>query len=422
MLPPVSLSNPFSYRAGIAIILGVFFAIAMLATQPAHAQTYTVLHTFNWQPDGAFPYAGLTRGPDATFYGTTCQGGAGPLDSGFGVVYSIVDRAPEPIFTVLHHFHEVDGSCPVNRVVFGPDGALYGTTRFGGEFVGRNYPGWGTVFRLQPPPPLCVACGWSETVLYRFRGGSDGGNPEGDLIFDQAGNLYGTATQGGANRYGAVFQLHPSNGGWVENVLYSFTGFLDGGSPASGVILDEAGNLYGTAAGGSHQLGIIFELSPSGSGWTETVLHDFTGMMDDGAQPQAGLIPDIAGNLYGTTTLGGTENAGVAYELTPSNGPWIYQTLHSFTFLQSPSAGPADALFRDGAGNLYGTEIRNPAGLGGIFKLANSTWSEMDLHVFQTCDQGCEPTGSVLVDEHGNLYGTALTGSNFPGVIWKITP
>jgi uncharacterized repeat protein (TIGR03803 family) len=413
------ISDSSVSRPGMAFAQILFYAVIMVVAQSTQAQTYTVLHTFTGGPDGGFPYAGLTKDQTGTLYGTACEGG-----TGFGVVYSIVDGAAGTTFTVIHTFHESDGSCPVNKVIFGPDGALYGTTRYGGELSSRGYPGWGTIFRLQPPPPSCsrTNCEWSEAVLYRFQGHSDGGNPEGDLIFDQAGNIYGTATQGGMSGRGAVFQLHPSNGGWAENVLYSFTGGFDGGSPGSGVILDEAGNLYGTTlSGGPFQQGVVFDLSPDGSGWTEQVLHGFQGT-NDGAQPGGGLIPGPTGNLYGATTSGGAENVGVTYELVRSNGSWEYQILHSFTFSQPPGGGPEDTLFRDGAGNLYGSATFNPSGQGSIFKLASGTWTETELHVFDSCSEGCEPTGSVILDDHGNIYGTTLTGSGVVGSVWKITP
>lgn len=396
-------------------ILSILFSL-IICWSSASAQTYTVLHAFTGGRDGGFPYAGLTKGQSDTFYGTTCQGGIGV---GYGVVYSITNSAAGVSFTVIHRFDGLDGNCPVNKVIFGPDGALYGTTRYGSLTAGGL--GWGTVFRLQPPPATCNLgdCEWSETVLYRFQGQNDGGNPEGDLIFDRAGNIYGTATQGGIYHYGLVFQLHPANGRWVESVLYTFTGFGDGGSPGSGVILDAAGNLYGTAGGGPNQLGVVFELSPSGSGWTESVLHGFTG--NDGAQPDGGLVSDGAGNLYGATAEGGPENVGVAYELTPSGGTWIYQTLHSFTFSLPPGGGPEDALLRDEAGNLYGSQVDNPSGSGGIFKLAAGDWTETDIHVFESCSDGCNPTGSVTLDEHGNILGTTLA-SEGAGVVWEITP
>ena len=418
MARPVKVfsSTHFSHGLGLTVLI-----VALFAAQALYAQTYTVVHSFTDGPDGGFPYTGLTKAGSNTFYGTACSGGGGG-GTGSGVVYKIVNRNGGTVFTVLHAFSGSDGSCPQGRVIVGPDGALYGTTSAGGTPPPDH--GWGTVFRLQPPPTPCraVDCPWSETVLYRFQGQADGYDPRGDLVFDRDGNIYGTAMEGGAGGYGVVFQLHLSNGAWTANVLHSFTADHDGGWPASGVILDAAGNLYGTAVlGGQYGKGVIFELSSTGSGWTEQILHKFSGWMGDGDTPGGGLIVDRAGNLYGNTTMGGTLDAGAFYELTLSNGVWTYQTLHSFTFTQYPTAGPEATPVMDRAGNVYGTTYYNPAGHGGVFQLANGTWNQADLYVFD-CSQGCEPTGSVILDDEGNLYGTTLTGGSTTGEIWKITP
>jgi len=269
-------------------------------------------------------------------------------------------------------------------------------------------------------------------VLYRFQGGTDGKYPGlSDLVFDPAGNLYGTALAAGQGSCydqgpgcGVVFKLVPSHGSWTQTVLYSFAGGTDGAFPNSGVTLDQAGNLYGTTAtGGADQLGVVYELSANGSGWTETVLHNFSGTISDGAVG-AGVIFDAFGNLYGATLKGGSGNAGVVYQLTSSNGSWSYQTLYSFTF-NLQAGGATDRLTLDGAGNLYGTTTFDPQGGGGVFKLANGSWAETDLYDFDySCDTGCSPDGSVIFDEAGNIYGTTQVhgpGNSF-GTVFEITP
>ena len=180
------------------------------------------------------------------------------------------------------------------------------------------------VYSLSPPATGCktALCPWTETILYQFTGGSDGSNPGGNLTFDRAGNLYGTTPYGGAFGQGTVFKLTPSNGGWTESVLHSFTGGSDGEQPNGGVILDEAGNLYGTTweGGGSGcwgpGCGTVFQLTPSGSGWKENILYSFQ-YGTDGGYPIGGLIFDPSGNLYGTTTSGGSGGGGTVFELSP---------------------------------------------------------------------------------------------------------
>jgi uncharacterized repeat protein (TIGR03803 family) len=412
-----------------AFALALLCVLTMIATQRAKAQTYTVLHNFSGNQDGGYPYAGLTRDRAGNLYGTDF----GVLHGNDGVVYRLVNvnKSGGPLFSVLYAFTgnsdgNSDGQRPQSRVIFGPDGALYGTTSSGGTSTPTCPYGCGTVFKLQPPPTFCptVNCEWIETVLYRFQGGSDGEGPGfGDLAFDQAGNIYGTTEYGGTDGAGTVFQLHLSNGGWTESVLYTFTGGSDGGSPYSGVTIDQAGNLYGTTFyGGSHGFGVVYELSPVGSAWTETVLYTFQDTTNDGAYPAGGLISDPAGNFYGATANGGADNVGVAYELSPSNGGWVYQTLHSFTYTYQ-GGGPLDTLFRDTAGNLYGSATYNPYGFGGIFELANGNWTETGLANFGSCNSGCDPVGNVILDEQGNVYGTTLSGGS-PGVgtVWEITP
>jgi uncharacterized repeat protein (TIGR03803 family) len=244
------------------------------------------------------------------------------------------------------------------------------------------------------------------------------------LTFDQAGNIYGTTTTGGTRDAGVVFQLHPSNGGWTESVLYSFTGHADGAYPQSGVVLDQAGNLYGTTLYGGLQFGVVYKLSPHVSQWTESVLYEFQRSMNDGGDPVGGLIFDEAGNLYGATSSGGTFGVGVAYELTLSAGSWIYQTLHNFTFGGYEGGGPWDSLFRDAVGNLYGTQTYNPNGQGNVFKLTSGDWTETDLYDFVIfCPGGCDPIGSVVLDQQGNIYGATFSaGPNHLGVVWEISP
>ncbi len=209
------------------------------------------------------------------------------------------------------------GGYPFAGLIFDSAGNLYGTTRYDGSS------GWGVVFELTPR----ANDQWVETVLYSFTGGADGSTPYAGLIFDGAGNIYGTTSAGGnltctylPDSCGVVFELTPSaSGPWIETILYSFTGGSDGANPNAGLIFDSGGNLYGTTLYGGNQNndGVVFALTPSASGqWTETVLQAFTGG-NDGARPYDGLILDSANNLYGTAFAGGSASSGVVFELTP---------------------------------------------------------------------------------------------------------
>jgi uncharacterized repeat protein (TIGR03803 family) len=273
-------------------------------------------------------------------------------------------------------------------------------------------------------------------VLYLFTG-SDGASPAGgDLLFDQNGSIYGT-TQSGGSGFGTVYKLTSSMNGWAESVLYSFHGSGgDGTRPYGGVVFDQAGNLYGTTvAGGQSQnpSGTVYQLAPFGSGWTETILHSFDLALEPGF-PYGGLIFDPAGNLYGTTTATSNLNGccGDLFELTPSNGGWTYMIPYSFALASGSDqqdTGPAAGLFMDSSGNLYGTTVSDEGGpihgYGSVFKLvfSHGSWSETPLHNFTGGSDGGHPYSNVVFDANGNLYGTTSDGGAFGyGVVWEITP
>ena len=401
------------------------FVLSMIAAQAAPAQTYNVLHTFRG-PDGAVPFAGVTMDGTGNLYGTTTAGG-----NGYGTVFKLAHEGSAWILTKLYAFTGGrDGSTPYARVIFGPDGTLYGTTIAGGG--GTCDGGCGTVFNLRPSPVVCksVACPWIETVLYRFTGGSDGGVPLfGDLVFDHAGNLYGTTSAGGntsgncaPSGCGVVFELTPAHGSWTETVLHSFSlDGRDGGYPASGLIFDNSGNLYGTTVfGGTNFSGAVYQLTHSGPGWVENTLYSFG---TEGDEPFGGLVVDRSGNLYGATALGGSGESGTIFELTPSRGNWTFTLLH--TFAADGVGGPENSLTMDSAGNLYGTAITDGLFLvGSVFKLipGSGGWTYVDLHDFDS-GGGEFPSGAVILDSGGNLYSTTENGgSGGAGVVWEITP
>lgn len=273
------------------------------------------------------------------------------------------------------------------------------------------------------------AQGSTEKVLYSFKSGADANTPVSGLTFDALGNLYGTTQSGGAHNDGAVFQLTPGSGGkWSEKVLHSFTGNADGMSPLGGLIFDTAGNLYGTTSRGALGSGTVFTLIPgSGGTWKMKVLHTFHGTT--GGVPAAGLVLDAAGNLYGTTAEGGVHEAGTVFQLTPSNGSWKFKTIHSFNPNGHDGTNPRAALTLDASGNLYGTTHDGGANRSGIvFQLrpgSNGTWSETILHVFNPGNghDGAAPAAPIVIDANGNLFGTTVTGgkNRFYGVVFKLT-
>lgn len=400
----------------------LMFALTAVLIQPAQAQTFTVLHNFTGGQDGASPAAGLTMDRAGNLYGTT--GGNGVYDN--GTVFKLKHTGSGWLFTPLYSFAGGDdGNNPEARVVFGPNGTLYGTTVQGGG-NGCGGDGCGTVFNLRPPARACTTalCPWTETVIHRFAG-SDGAGPYGDLVFDTAGNLYGTTAGGGAYGLGAVFELTPTAGGWTESVLYSFTGGNDGYYPYSGVVFDQSGNLYGTAySGGLYDYGTVFQLMPSGSAWTENTLYAFQDE-SDGAHPVGGLIFDKSGNLYGTAVFGGSGGVGTVFALAPSNGNWAFTVLYA---LSGPLNGHGSdaSLTMDAASNLYGTTAADGEyQYGSVFKLTPSggSWTYTDLHNFTGQSDGGFPIGGVVLDASGDLYGTTEAGGAYNhGVVWEITP
>ena len=428
-----------SLRAAAAgLALAIMFLLTVGATEAVQAQTYHVIHNFIGGVDGAEPTYGLTIDAAGNLYGTTFEG-----DAGTGTAYKLAYKSTGWGLTPLYVFTVTsNGVIPYDTLVFGRDGKLYGTTGFGGigPCLAYGHSGCGTVFSLQIPVTLChtAYCPWTERPLYKFSGGSDGSTPYGaTLVFDSAGNLYGTTYGGGGGSCtagcGVVYKLTPSGGGWTQSVVYTFTGGADGASPWAGVTLDQAGNLYGTtSSGGAYGNGTVYELSPAGSGWTEKTIHSFQ-RLQDGGSPFSGLIFDGSGNLYGATQYGGSGGGGTVFELTPSGGNWIYTTLYSFVGSGGGLAkGPVGNLVMDSAGNIYGSTAGDGAyRFGSVFKLTHGTggWTYTSLHDFTNGLDGGSPRSNLVFDASGNLYGTASTGgSGNPascvgscGVVWQIT-
>jgi uncharacterized repeat protein (TIGR03803 family) len=311
-----------------------------------------------------------------------------------------------------------DGAHPEAQLVSDAAGNLYGTTSEGGSGCGE---GCGTVFKLSPPSTRNGA--WTKTTLFEFDG-DDGSAPEGGLIFDKAGNLYGTTATGGAVRDGSVFKLTPPTvpgGVWSETVLYEFGGGNDGSYPRAALAFDAEGNLYGTAFfGGSQDAGVVFQLVPPafpGGSWTESIIHVFTGI-NDGAQPFSAPLIDPHGNVYGTTQSSYSLGGGIFFRLTPpANGGTVWKETLLYVFDdQTSGAGAADLIF-DRTGHLYGTNnIGGANNCGTVYELTPPThgapWTATVLHTFTGGSDGNLPTRQLAEDPAGNLYGTTTAGSN----------
>jgi uncharacterized repeat protein (TIGR03803 family) len=389
-----------------------------VAGSPVLAQTYKVIYNFTGGQDGADP-VGLTIDNAGNVYGAANYGGllGGKCESGCGTVLKLKQVNSAWLLTPLYAFQGgSDGLFPLAAVALDQNSSLYGTTTRGG------LAGTGTVFNLKPPSIACrtALCSWNETLLYQFTDGSDGGFPDSVLVFDQNGNIFSTAPFGGGpQNAGVVYELSPSGGEWTESVLYAFAGRNDGFEPR-GVIRDQAGSLYGVNySGGANGDGLAYQLVPTGNGWTRNILHKF--QFSDGGLPMGGLISDKSGNLYGTTTSYGPGRNGTVFMLSPSGGTWTLTVLHSFSGRANPSA----SLTVDAAGNLYGTSQSDGSlGCGTVFKLTpeGSGWSYSSLHDFTCGTGGVAPMSSVVFDISGNLLGVANGGTNGYGVVWEITP
>lgn len=406
-------------------LLLAFFVLTLVNGTGAVAQEKILYNFGSRTNDGAQPLAGLIFDSAGNLYGTTSGGGA----SGQGAVFELSPAKSGSWFeNVLFSFHTIrPGVAPAAGLVMDSSGNLYGTARLSGIF------GKGVVFELKHWP----SGGWSEIVLHSFGAAGDGSYPVAGLIFDAAGNLYGATDNGGpkanASGGGTVFELSPTTGGtWTEKILHSFSGpGPDGFGPDAALIFDSAGNLYGTTVGGgTHNHGgsggTMFELSPTSSGeWTETILHDCIGNGTDANRPLSGLIFDAAGNLYGTTEFGSSNFAGNVFELAPSGGDWTLTALHAFG-TGFDGRYPLAGLVFDASGNLYGTSgYGGEFGKGIVFKLSPTStgWAETILHTFGSGTDGAYPAGALVLDGAGNLYGTTSAGGlNGTGTVFEVTP
>jgi uncharacterized repeat protein (TIGR03803 family) len=454
------LSKSRFLRGSTAVAFLCF--LNLTASHQAFGYTETTLWSFADGADqGNYTVSGLIRDTSGNLYGTT-QVGANNSGTAFELSPP-VSQGGAWTYSVLHSFgiDPNDGISPIAGLLMDPGGNLYGTTALGGAFDR------GTVFELSPPASPGGA--WSESILWNFTDGADGSRPVGGLIMDGSGNLYGTTSCGGLYQdsgfcRGTVFKLSPPSqggGNWTESILWNFGNGYDGIYPESNLIFDSNGNLYGTTACGgafgdcgNSAGGIAFELMPPGGGsenWTEKILWNF-GYAGDGAYPEAGLVFDGSGNLYGATALGGAfgngdvpgYSGGTVFQLTPpsiNGGDWTESILWSFgegidgtNALYSPYGGGAPGLLIDANSNLYGTTAGGgPLNNGGTaFELTpagGGSWHETILWSFDNTSMhgdGSAPLSGLIFGDTGNFFGTTTYGGTPDtffgnGTIFEIT-
>ncbi len=429
-------------RALTGTALALILIVVLFAATAFSATQMQALHSFHsGGKSGYLPVGGVIFDSAGNLYGTTFDGGGtGCDDLGCGTVFELTPEGKGKwTMNVLHSFRPKakDGSGPMASLTIDAAGNLYGTTQFGGKY------GYGTVFELLPGDGGI----WSENVLHSFNNiGNDGFFPVSSLIFDESGNLYGTASQGGDYGLGVVFELSPvKNGRWKEKVLYSFGNGTDGAGPLAGLVFDSAGNIYGTTRyGGADGIGTVFRLTLGAHGkWDERVLYDFKLNGMDGIGPQGGVVFDTAGDLYGTTTYGGTSTqcsggCGTVFELVlGTDGTWTEMVLHNFGLVGSDGALPWAGLILDTSGNLYGTTVGGGAGASGpgtIFEMTagiDGQWSESVLFNFDSngAKDGTYPSAGLIHDNAGRMYGTAQGGGTLSdcnglgcGTVFRFTP
>jgi uncharacterized repeat protein (TIGR03803 family) len=394
------------------------FAVVFALALTAWASTEKVLWNFGGGSDGSGPWSDyFISDAKGNLYAATAAGGTYSA----GTVFMLSPAGKE---TVLYEFtgSNGDGNGPHGRLAFDAKGNIYGTTQGGGANS------TGTVYELSPQK----GGGWTEKVIYTFSAtGADGTAPSAGMTIAADGTMYSTTPDGGAFQAGTVFSLKNTSKGWKQKVIQNLNGSSNGGYPYEGLMMDAAGNLYGAApTGGSGGQGVIYRLSHTSKGWVDTVLYNFTGQNGDGAGLYwIDLISDASGNIYGATGFGGTNGTGTAWELVYSQSKKKYSEKVLYEFGASGSGdgnNPYGGLTMDTKGNLYGTTLNGgPSNIGTFYKLTKQgkTWKETILHSFVGGNDGNQPTGNPYMDAKGRLYGMTQTGGNSNlGIVYRITP
>src|SRR5579872_79907 len=393
-----------------SLVANIFISAFLLTVQAGASET--VIYRFTGNGDGGRPYGGLVLDRFGNLYGTTQVGGdLAACSGGSGTVFRLSRSAQGWTETVLYQFEGgTDGSWPMGALVFDGGGTLYGTTRFGGSYQS------GTVFRVRP-----LATGnWDEDVLYAFTGTApDGLFPESGVVLDRLGNLYGTTVAGGSGACGIVFELSPGFSGWRETVLHGFAP-TEGSWIQAGLSWDNSGDLWGVAAdGGAYGFGSVFQLAATPNGWMFQPIHSFDNL--DGDQPESNVVIDSSGTVYGTTVYGGAYDGGTLWRLKQIDGAWQESVIHSFTgtrdggqpmgltiakgmLIGTTIVGGGQGCSGIGCGMVYTVKPRPGGG-----EIGNLLYGFTDLN-----GDGANPYDAVTVDQYGHIFGVTEYGGD-PG-------
>ncbi len=405
----------------------------------AGASNETVLHSFGG-PDGAGATTGLIAGKNGVFYGTTAFGGAGA-----GTVFKLTPSASGYTESVIYSFKGgLDGSVPEGMIE--RHGVFYGVTFVGGDPSGNGGAGWGTIFKLAP-----AKSGYVESVLYRFQGDPNAWEPNGPIVMDAAGTIYGSTGPGGSHNFGTIFKVFRSGSSFSESVIYSFPGGSGGQEPQAGLTIDKHGSIYGTTMYGGSNVGrpckypgcgTVFKLEPTGSSYTERVIYAFHGDRDGDLPYGVLTVDDRTGDVYGTTYWGGRKGNGSVFKLRPKGSGYTEAILHGFKG-KSDGFLPEGTLLLKRDGTLYGTAALGGGGCSGIgcgavFSLVPSGtgYAFHVIYDFREPKRGAEPEQTNLIaDASGALYGTTRSGGTQTsctdggpggatgcGVVFKIVP
>jgi uncharacterized repeat protein (TIGR03803 family) len=373
-----------------------------------------LIYSFTGGADGGNAATGLVLDTAGNLYGTAVVGGKDTC----GVVFKLAPKGKSWQESVLYNFDcFATGKNPHGGVAFDPQGNLDGTTVSGGSGGSCGSYGCGVAFQLAPS---------GETVLHSFSGGDDGFGPGGGVVFDTAGNLYGTAPDGGSHGEGVIYEVTPSGSNGPDKILHAFNGDKDGGTGSLGsLLMDKSGALYGvTETGGAHGAGTAYKLKrDSQKKWKLTILYTFQGGTD-ATSPYGGLVADAAGNLYGTTYYGGANGLGAVYKLVRSGKGYHEHVLYSFKGGSDGSSSTSTLIFGK-AGDLYGTTSAGggECDCGTIFKVDPKTGKERVLHAFGSGSDGAYSYYGMTSGANGNLYGaTVAGGTKNQGAVFEFTP